>query len=385
MRISSFKFQISVLLALLLAALAPRAEAAPQQMKITFGGYTGKSEALANFPVLVVFTNNVGGSSSFNYNNFLSSSGYDLRFGTNSTDTASSLNYEIESWNTNGASYVWVQVPTIPTDGSGAIWANWGNTSATNQLPCTTNGATWDADYKMVWHLNDASNPADSTTNKINGTNTSTVNSTGVAANGVDTTASAYIQSSDAKLPLGSTARTLEGWFKSTSTANSIILHYGASDQVYLGMYNLGNNKRAAIVGGNPGNVGDSVDMNDGKWHHVVGTIRSGVANGTVLYVDGSQKGANTSTWNWNTTSSTKNTLGRAQDGSQQFTGSSDEVRISAVARSSNWVWATYQTMALTRTSTSMGRCPVRSALRPPSATIRPRTSPRPRPTSTAL
>ena len=49
------------LLAILL--LAPRAEAALQQMQITFGGYTNRSEVLTNFPVLVVLSNNVGGTS----------------------------------------------------------------------------------------------------------------------------------------------------------------------------------------------------------------------------------------------------------------------------------------------------------------------------------
>jgi hypothetical protein len=63
------------LLALLLAAFAPRAEAGVAQMKITFGGYTNRSEVLTNFPVLVVLTNNVGGSSSFTYADFASACG----------------------------------------------------------------------------------------------------------------------------------------------------------------------------------------------------------------------------------------------------------------------------------------------------------------------
>ncbi|MFZ4398357.1 MAG: DUF2341 domain-containing protein, partial [Kiritimatiellia bacterium] len=103
------------------AAFVLRAEAKPQQMMITFGGYTNRSETLTNFPVLVVLSNNVNGSG-FRYDDFLSPNGYDLRFVDNLTD-ANRLNYEIESWNTNGASYVWVQVPTIPTNGQGAIWA----------------------------------------------------------------------------------------------------------------------------------------------------------------------------------------------------------------------------------------------------------------------
>ena len=101
----------------LLAAAGFHADAAPQQMKITLAGYTNRTEILTNFPVLVVLSNNVGGASSFDFSNFVTTNGTDLRFVTNLTD-ASSLNYEIESWNTNAgqASCVWVQVPLIPSN-----------------------------------------------------------------------------------------------------------------------------------------------------------------------------------------------------------------------------------------------------------------------------
>ncbi len=44
---------------------APRAEAGAQQMPITFSGYSNSParSPLTNFPVLVGFSNNVGGSS----------------------------------------------------------------------------------------------------------------------------------------------------------------------------------------------------------------------------------------------------------------------------------------------------------------------------------
>ena len=110
-----------------------------------FAGYTNRAETLTNFPVLVVLSNNVGGSGfSFANQPFVSVNGWDLRFKNNLADTGSAtLNYEIDSWNTNGTCSVWVQVPTIPGNGSGAIWATWGDSSDAAQLACTTNGATW--------------------------------------------------------------------------------------------------------------------------------------------------------------------------------------------------------------------------------------------------
>ncbi|MEI6211933.1 MAG: glycine-rich domain-containing protein [bacterium] len=149
----------------------------PQQwMKITLAGYTNRLETLTNFPVLVVLSNNVG-NSGFTYDKFFSTFGTnataakrgdDLRFVANLADT-NGFPYEIESWNTNGASYIWVQVPTILGDGSGVIWAKWGYPAwiwgTNNPTPVWTNGFT------IVAHMPEASGTVyDSTTNKNNGT-----------------------------------------------------------------------------------------------------------------------------------------------------------------------------------------------------------------------
>ena len=138
---------LTILLLLLFLALSAHAES---KMKITFSGYT-KNETLTNFPVLVTFSNNVG-NSGLDYSTFLNTSGYDLRF-WNSNETQE-LNYEIEEWNTNSNSYVWVQVPLL-VDSNTYIWAKWANFSETNQEAYTTNGATWTNGYVGVWHLNE--------------------------------------------------------------------------------------------------------------------------------------------------------------------------------------------------------------------------------------
>jgi hypothetical protein len=63
-------------------------------------------ETLTNFPVLIKLSTNLPG---FRYTQIRSAQAADLRFvdaGTNE------LNSEVELWNTNGASFVWVQVPS---------------------------------------------------------------------------------------------------------------------------------------------------------------------------------------------------------------------------------------------------------------------------------
>src|ERR1039457_5777319 len=119
-------------------------------MKVTFTGYN-RPETLTNFPVLVVFTNGLGGG--FNYGDFLSLTNQDLRFSaSNGTDEQS---YEIENWNTNGSSYVWVKMPGLATTNN-SIYAYWGKAAQTTPA-YTTNGAVWDSSFRGVWHLAEAS------------------------------------------------------------------------------------------------------------------------------------------------------------------------------------------------------------------------------------
>ncbi len=104
------------------------------RMKITFDGYAG-DETLTNFPALVRFSE--AGIPGFAYHSFTSDAGHDLRF----VDAGRSrwLNYEIDTWNTNGESCVWVQLPELPSGGTHA-WAVWGNDALLNAG--TVGGAT---------------------------------------------------------------------------------------------------------------------------------------------------------------------------------------------------------------------------------------------------
>jgi hypothetical protein len=324
--------------------VAPSTPSTPSQMKITFGGYTNRSEVLTNFPVLVVLSNNVGGSSSFNYNNFATTNGYDLRFATNSTDTTNSLNYEIESWNTNAgqASYVWVHVPTIPTNGQGAIWANWGNTAASTQLPCTTNGTTWNSNYHAVWHFGESGTVttwADSRKNR-DAANQGVTSTSGKIGKGGSFVAASSQYASFTALSLGTTYSG-SAWFKkNTSTRVELILAtsgtwYGSLMGVFgdtRGLYTSDDNEEAS--------TGDWTGK-DTNWHQMQ-VVRSGTS--VKFYLDGSQFGSDKTFGTSGAIS--PNQIGRYQDGNIYWDGLLDEVRISANARSADWVYAEYLTMA---------------------------------------
>ena len=107
-------------------------------------GYS-QSETLTNFPVLLKLGTNLPG---FRYTQFRSAQAADLRFADGS---GNELNSEIELWNTNGASFVWVQMPLL-TNGAG-LRMYWGK-SGLSVPAYRTSGATFnDGSFTAVWHM----------------------------------------------------------------------------------------------------------------------------------------------------------------------------------------------------------------------------------------
>jgi hypothetical protein len=99
-------------------------------------------EDLVDFPVLVVLDPTM-----IDYS-VIQSGGEDLRFIAN--DLTTELAYEIESWNSNGPSYVWVKVPIIRSQTIDRIWMYYGNSAANSgQDPASV----WSNSYASVWHL----------------------------------------------------------------------------------------------------------------------------------------------------------------------------------------------------------------------------------------
>ncbi|HEX3720323.1 MAG TPA: DUF2341 domain-containing protein [Verrucomicrobiae bacterium] len=125
----------------------------PYKTKITFPGYSGAP--LTNFPALITLSSST--LQGLDYTQF-ETNGADIRF-TDASGT-SILPSEIDEWNDNGVSTIWVMVPLL--NGTN-IWAYWGNASSTNTPPASTN--VWiDSGYEIVYHLKETQPPyADST------------------------------------------------------------------------------------------------------------------------------------------------------------------------------------------------------------------------------
>jgi len=131
--------------------------AAPQyRATITAAGYSG-STTLTNFPVLVRISPSA--ISGFSYAN-CAADGADIRFVA--ADGETDLAREIDTWNTNGESFVWVKLPTLANGSSFKM--TWSDAAIAAQPASQTDGSVWtDAAYKSVWHMNvNGSSTADS-------------------------------------------------------------------------------------------------------------------------------------------------------------------------------------------------------------------------------
>jgi hypothetical protein len=300
-----------------------------RKMPISFPGY-GRSETLSGFPVLIRLGTNVTG---FTYGDVASPWGWDLRFldGTQSAE----LPYEIEDWNTNGVSLVWVRIPELAGSNS-QIWAYWGSAAQTDRPACTTNGAVWSNAFAGVWHL--GADVRDSTANHNDGVNYGTTNAAGPAGLGRSFDGATYIQVPDAD-SLDVTRITEELWFKTTfadaSYRRFVDKRYEAG---YILCQSGGSLGRVAVYMNN-NSVTTSDAKNDGAWHHLAATY-----NGTreTLYVDGQPVGS--VDWSGSITANANPLRIGFSEYGEYYIGLADELRVASLARSSNWVWATYMT-----------------------------------------
>ena len=126
-------------------------------MDIAVPGYNSP-ETLTNFPLLVRLPATA--------TQLMLPGGDDLRF-ADSADNM--LPREIEMWDTNGVTTVWVRVPRLASGTT--LRAYWGNPLAT----APTDGANVWAGYVGVWHMNQPNNAShflDSSPNALHGVRT---------------------------------------------------------------------------------------------------------------------------------------------------------------------------------------------------------------------
>ena len=137
----SLKFLQFVASAALCAAAALPSHAEAKSATLACFGYSGKTE-IHNFQALVKLT---GSNYGFSYDDYSLRDGSDLWF----TDSAGNLiPHEIDTWNPDGDSFVWVKIPTL-ADHKTRIVMHWGEERTAEQI---SSESVWPG-FAGVWHM----------------------------------------------------------------------------------------------------------------------------------------------------------------------------------------------------------------------------------------
>jgi hypothetical protein len=343
-------------------------------LKITFAGYN-RGETLSDFPVLVRLSTGLAG---FNYSHFADPSGGDLRF----TDSGGTrvIPYEIDQWNTNGESTVWVQMPTL-SGTNDFIVAYWGNPADVTPPDYSTNGAVWVSQalqslppYDLVYHLEQNGFPyLDSTLQypALNGIAPGTTN--GIVGSGGSFSRLPYLNAGSVNL---GNAFTLSAWVNVSSAVSDIQCIWAngpgvsGSSEAFFYVNDYKTSDGALVLATGNGSTAQnlvapagSVSLN--QWHLVTAAVNrtNGMAQ---LYVDGNQVAAGAVRNDFSTNSDMD--LGQDTGNTFGFLGLLDESRIHSGLESSNWVWASWMTVAQTASLESYST--VASTVPPPASPV---------------
>lgn len=292
------------------------------------GANLSAGASVSNFPLLVRFH-----SGNFNFAQ-AQSDGRDIRF---TTPAGAALPYQIERWDAaGGKAAVWVRIPTISGNSTQEIIMYWGK-SGVGSLSSGSGVFNSSNGHASVLHM------GDTLTDEIGTTIPSNVNTT--AANGLIGRARTFAAGNGVNcgtsitgLPTGAGPFSTGVWIR-TATAPSNILGWGiqtGQGKVVMGLASPPRIDMDCFFGG--GNVTGTAGIPSSEWTHVVHTYQSGSAK---LYVNGALDATNTS-GSMNIPTPGRFYLGGWYD-TYNFVGDMDEVRISNVVRSADWVRLEYE------------------------------------------
>lgn len=338
-------------------------EPCPYELEICFTGYNGL-ETLSNFPVLVKLGPERAG---FSYSQFISPNGNDLRF----RDVAhNELKYEIETWDPSGTSYVWVQVPALSKNSS--IWAAWGSSKLAIKPSYTGDGSVWSEGYAAVYHAGEGGSiHRDSTANARHGApvgNTSTAAGMVAGADQFDGNGDAVRLPKTFGLFGGNQSVTVEFWFKADAVAPDT--YYGTSPVLFQGrgenawMLTFGDSMAANSLSprlnqGGWATPASAPGIVTGRWYCFSTSYTPSGANNWKVYLDGAVTSQGTLTGPVIADTALNNQYGGSDESgtgiNRWFKGAIDEVRVSSVARSANWLGASWQNVASNETFATYG------------------------------
>jgi hypothetical protein len=285
--------------------------------------------------------------------------GYDIGFYADSGGTTK-LKWEVEKYNgTVGQLIAWVKIPSVSSSTDTVFYLMYGDSAINTNQSDPLN--TWDSNFKGVYHLRDGTTLSGADSTSLG--NTLSINGATANSGLIDGATSAGTNQS---LGRGSTAHnsvtaTVSAWIKATTATGRIagLDQNGSTHSQELAID--GSNKAVAYaydrVNGERICTG-TTSVTTGTWHYVAGTW-----DGTTgrVYLDGSLDGSIGSCTSIfaEFTSPNMEIGGHSTSGpaptTAYFSGSIDEVRLSYLARSANWIKTDYNNQSSPGTFIAMG------------------------------
>ncbi len=311
--------------------------------KITID-HTKVASALSNFPILVSTTD-------LDFTK-AQADGDDFIFVT--ADNKSKYNHEIEKWNSStGELVAWVNITSLSSTEDTILYIYYGNPSCSNQQNVAS---TWDASYKAVWHMNDAttSTIGDSSSNAKTGTKAGAnnpVQATGKIGYGQDFDGSDdYISAgaSNGFISGADAIMTVEAWAKPDTISS------GDGTQRIITFNGNSAGTKYTLTFGSDDNIQTYVGTEPPNWLTFTSTVSTGsyyfivdACNGTswAHYLNGKSDG--TSAWGHSAFGTYSAYIGDLAGSSNKriMDGIIDELRISNIERNAAWINTTYNTI----------------------------------------
>jgi biopolymer transport protein ExbB len=249
--------------------------------------------------------------------------GGDIRFVA--SDEKTPLRYHIEQWDpTNELALIWVKVPRI-TAGAATdhIWLYSGNKDAKREENAKE---TYDASSLLVLHFAAQGAPADASPYA----HSVAESSAAAQPQGPIGVAAAFNGSSRIRV---AAAPTLKSGAQGSVTFSAWIRIAGAQSQaalVSLGGFSFGIDGLKLVAQDGGARVTAANDLTTGTWHHVAAVAGAGKLT---LFLDGAAVGEGTA--------ASADLAGDLVIG-ERFTGDLDEAQLSNVARTADWIHASW-------------------------------------------
>ncbi|OWY30392.1 DUF2341 domain-containing protein [Herbaspirillum robiniae] len=252
-------------------------------------------------------------------------SGNDLRF--IASDDKTVLNYQIEQFDPLlGIALIWVDMPALPAGAPQQVWMYYGNPKA----PPASNGQrTFDPDYTLVYHFNEANvAPRDSTAFGNNGQSAVVSVDGTVIGKGARFSGEALMLPASPSLALAAGGSfTFSAWVRPDQLgANQVV--YARRNGASALVIGIDNGVPFVEVNGARSNPGQPIQV--GQWSHI--TVKADAQN-LALYVNGRPSVSLAAALPaFNVAAG----IGADVSGGKlaPFAGAMDEVRLSKVARS---------------------------------------------------